>query len=115
MTTFNDALEKSTNLERLALANGAKNDLYFLNREILGYDLMQTKTHGGLCLMAESLILDEATAIKRWNDLKEPSFELPGKDAEIFKNRFDINQFRKRFRLILMPRGAFKSSCVTIG
>src|SRR3990167_3057630 len=77
-------------LHKIALR--CKTDLYFLAREILGYDKMTENTHKELC--------DYTTSI-----LPNPP-ELP------HDPNFDP---RKNLLLLLMPRGTFKSSVVTIG
>lgn len=74
------------------LAMRCKTDLYFLAREILGYQKMTKATHQELC--------DYTTSI-----LPNPP-ELPDNPD------FDP---RKNLLLLLMPRGTFKSSVVTIG
>jgi len=74
------------------IAQRCRTDLYFLCKTILNYDKMQPHTHQELC--------DYTTSI-----LPNPP-ELPhNKD-------FDP---RKNLLLLLMPRGTFKSSVVTIG
>lgn len=75
-------------LQKIALR--ARNDLYFLAREILEYEKMTPGTHQELC--------DFTTSI------------LPGHEATQTEN-FDP---QKNLLLILMPRGTFKSSVVTI-
>lgn len=77
-------------LQKIALR--CKTDLYFLAREILDYEKMVPHTHGELC--------DYTTSI-----LPNPP-ELPHNPG------FDP---RKNLLLLLMPRGTFKSSVVTIG
>lgn len=77
-------------LQKVALR--CKTDLFFLCKEILGYDKMTQNTHGEIC--------DYTTSI-----LPNPP-ELPHNDD------FDP---RKNLLLLLLPRGTFKSSVVTIG
>lgn len=77
-------------LKKIALR--CKTDLYFLCTEILGYDKMQPHTHQELCNYTTSI-------------LPNPP-ELPHNPD------FDP---RKNLLLLLMPRGTFKSSVVTIG
>lgn len=76
-------------IQKIALR--CKSDLYFLAREILNYDRMEPHTHQELC--------DYTTSI------------LPGHEAPQTPD-FDP---RKNLLLLLMPRGTFKSSVVTIG
>jgi hypothetical protein len=81
---------KQLALQRISLR--CKTDLYFLCREILDYTKMTPQTHQELC--------DYTTSI-----LTNPP-ELP------HDPKFDP---RKNMLLLLMPRGTFKSSVVTIG
>lgn len=81
---------KAETLQKIALR--CKTDLYFLCREVLNYDKMEPHTHQELC--------DYTTSI-----LPNPP-ELP------HNPEFDP---RKNLLLLLMPRGTFKSSVVTIG
>ena len=76
-------------LQKVALR--CKTDLYFLCKQILGYDKMTSNTHQELC--------DYTTAA------------LPN-PPDIERHGFDP---RKNLMLLLMPRGTFKSSVVTIG
>lgn len=83
-------------LRTLAFQNVAlrcKTDLYFLAREILNYSKMTPNTHQELC--------DYTTSI-----LPNP----PETSREMEKG-FDA---RKNLLLLLMPRGTFKSSVVTV-
>lgn len=81
---------KAQALQKIALR--CKTDLYFLCKEILGYDKMEVHTHQELCNYTTSI-------------LSNPP-ELP------HDPNFDP---RKNLLLLLMPRGTFKSSVVTIG
>lgn len=74
------------------LAQRCKTDLFYLCKEILGYDKMEPATHQELC--------DYTTSI-----LPNPP-ELPHNPD------FDPT---KKLLLLLLPRGCFKSSVVTIG
>ena len=84
----NDAIQAA--LQKVALR--CKTDLYFLCKEILNYDRMQPHCHQELC--------DYTTSI-----LPNPS-HIPESEG------FDPT---KNLLLLLMPRGTFKSSVVTIG
>lgn len=77
-------------LQKIALR--CKTDLYFLCKEILNYDRMQPHTHQELC--------DYTTSI-----LPNPSHIPEGGGFDPTKNLL----------LMLMPRGTFKTSVVTIG
>lgn len=76
-------------LQKIALR--CRTDLYFLAKEILGYDKMTEATHGELCHYTENILPNH---------------------AGIATKEFDP---RKNLLLLLMPRGTFKSSVVTIG
>ena len=77
-------------LQKIALR--CRTDLYFLCREVLNYDLMVPHVHQELC--------DYTTSI------------LPGHPGVENIEGFDPS---KNFLLLLMPRGTFKSTIVTIG
>jgi len=77
-------------LQKIAIR--CKTDLYFLCKEILNYDRMQPHTHQELC--------DYTTSI-----LPNPSHIPEGGGFDPTKNLL----------LMLMPRGTFKTSVVTIG
>lgn len=77
-------------LQKIALR--CKKDLFFLCKYILNYDKMEEHTHQELC--------DYTTSI-----LPEPSHIPESEDFDPGKNLL----------LLLMPRGTFKSSVVTIG
>src|SRR3990167_4841171 len=81
---------KAQALQQIALQ--CKTDLFYLCKYILGYDKMTEQTHGELCNYTTSI-------------LPNPP-ELP------HDPNFDP---RKNLLLLLMPRGTFKSSVVTIG
>ena len=76
-------------LQKIALR--CKTDLFFLCKNILGYDKMTEATHGELCHYTENILPNHA-----------------GEASEGFDPR-------KNLLLLLMPRGTFKSSVVTIG
>ncbi len=108
-------VEKINNAARLELANQAKNDLYFLDNEILGYKIMEKHVHGGLCKIVESLVTPDGKTEYLNSEQKDFFQTEGGRDVQIFNRNYDINDMQKKFRLILMPRGSFKTSCVTIG
>lgn len=83
-------------LQKIALR--CKTDLYFLAKEVLNYQKMEKHVHQELC--------DYTTSI-----LPNPPEELKTRLAEEHED-FDP---RKNLLLLLMPRGTFKSSVVTIG
>lgn len=85
----------SKELKALAIqqmAQQCKTDLYFLCKEVLGYSKMEPHTHQELC--------DYTTSV------------LPNPPPVDHIEGFDP---RKNLLLLLMPRGTFKSSVVTIG
>lgn len=81
---------KTLALQEIALQ--CKTDLFFLCHDILGYEKMTKQTHQELC--------DYTTSI------------LPNPPVIPETEDFDP---RKNLLLLLMPRGTFKSSVVTIG
>lgn len=96
-----------------AIAERCKRDLFFLNKYILAVnpDLITENTHRDLCEITKPLLpnfdpVDEPVhvnlKIRKSND----------KVDNILSDQFDPNRNKV---LILMPRGTFKSSCVTIG
>lgn len=87
-------------LSQIALK--AKWDLYYLCKYILHYDLMEEEVHGDLCKYAESLY---PVHPETWGAPEEKA----GTGLE--------DQFKpgNTNLLLLMPRGTFKSSVVTIG
>lgn len=89
LTNFTEDDLKALAFQNVALR--CKTDLFFLAKEILNYDKMEVATHQELCNYTTSI-------------LPNPP-ELPhNKD-------FDA---RKNLLLLLMPRGTFKSSVVTV-
>lgn len=91
LTNYNEE-----DLRRLAfqdIALRCKTDLYFLAKEILNYDKMTPGTHQELCDYTTSILPNPP----------EPQCVMdPGFDP------------RKNLLLLLMPRGTFKSSVVTV-
>ena len=89
LTDFNEADLRAVAIAQVA--QRARTDLFFLAKEILGYEKMTKATHQELC--------DYTTSILQGHDLPQTE-------------EFDP---RKNLLLLLMPRGTFKSSVVTIG
>lgn len=84
----------SSDFRRVAIERSAqrsRTDLFFLCREVLDYKKMTTRTHQELCDYTTSVLPNP------------PDISRPGFDP------------RKNLLLLLMPRGTFKSSVVTIG
>ena len=90
LTGFDSGDLESLAFQQIALR--CKKDLYFLDKEILGYDKMTKQTHQELC--------DYTTSV------------LPNPPEIEYQEGFDP---KKNLLLLLMPRGTFKSSVVTIG
>lgn len=79
-------------LQQLALK--CKTDLFYLCRYILGYEKMTENTHRELCTYATSVLQNH---------------------EDIDLEKYPALDPRKNLLLLLMPRGTFKSSVVTIG
>lgn len=90
LTDFSEEDIRSLGLQQVALR--CKTDLYFLDKEILGYSKMEPHVHQELC--------DYTTSV------------LPNPPDIEARDGFDP---KKNLLLLLMPRGTFKSSVVTIG
>ena len=84
------------------VAAKARYDLFFLAKYILGYSLMEEAVHGELCRYTEALLPSHPA------DYVPPK-QVSGKDL---KPQFKAGN---KNLLLLMPRGSFKSSVVTIG
>lgn len=90
-------------LEKAALSKIAlrcKHDLYYLCKYILGYELMEPHVHQELCDYTTSLLSIHPNLPKTTGVTKD------------LESQFDP---RNKNLLLLMPRGTFKSSVVTIG
>lgn len=102
---------KLVGLERIA--ERCKRDLFYLNKYVLAInpDLITEHTHRDLCEITRPLLpgydpeTEKCTVdlIERMNN---------GKKDKIMSDQFDPNRNKL---LVLMPRGTFKSSIVTIG
>ena len=86
-------MDRELALQKIALR--CRTDLFFLAKEILGYDKMTEATHQELCDYTTSILPNPppTNAIQE----KHPEFDP-----------------RKNLLLLLMPRGTFKSSIVTV-
>src|SRR5579859_5114929 len=86
----------------LQIAHRARWDLFYLAKYILNYNLMEPEVHEDLCKYVESLYGSHPDG---WI----PPQDQSGTGLE--------DQYREGNRnlLLLMPRGTFKSSVVTIG
>lgn len=85
-------MDQQLALQKIALR--CKVDLFYLCKYILGYDKMTENTHQELCTYATSVLRNHPDI---------PLEQYPELDL------------RKNLLLLLMPRGTFKSSVVTIG
>lgn len=84
------------------IADRCRWDLFYLTKYILDYELMDEHVHGDLCKYAESLYPAHPPT---W---KGPE-ERQGSDME------DQFHYGNTNLLLMMPRGTFKSSAITIG
>lgn len=84
------------------IAERARWDLFYLARYILGYNLMEEDVHGDMCTFTEALYPAHKPD---W----VPPAEFSGKGLE---DQFQVSNTNL---MLLMPRGTFKSSVVTIG
>lgn len=133
-TPLTDALSQAQALARLRIAQRCQSDLYYLCKHVLGYDLMTEHTHADLCRYAQALAphsteLESVTMSAGGIDPPSPappnffksiSPENPEAVVEeeshtVHKEAVDSWDPQKNFLLLLMPRGTFKSSVVTIG
>lgn len=99
------ATSEARHQARLHIAQRCKTDLFYLCKYILDYDLMTEATHGDLCQYTQSILGHSTGKVVERNPQ-----DTEGKHN--FSDQFDP---RKNFLLLLMPRGTFKSSVVTIG
>lgn len=95
------------------IAERCKRDLFFLNKYVLAInpDLITEHTHRDLCEITKPLLpnydpVNEPTNVRLIERISN------GKRDEVMSDQFDPNRNKV---LILMPRGTFKSSIVTIG
>lgn len=95
------------------IAERCKRDLFFLNKHILASnpDLITERTHRDLCEITRPLLpnYDPTTEAPQINLITR---YINGKEDTVMSDQFDPNRNKL---LILMPRGTFKSSLVTIG
>lgn len=104
MDVLDNALSEAQRLAKLQIAQRCQRDLFYLCKYILGYEDLTYTTHGDMCQYAQSLITHEAPKVK------ETSPENTTEHA--FSDSYSPG---KNFLLLLLPRGTFKSSVVTIG
>lgn len=87
-------------LQKIALR--CRYDLFYLCKYILNYELMEEEVHGDLCKYTEALLPSKPV------DYVPPE-DFEGKEMQDQFNHKNTNL------MILMPRGTFKSSLVTVG
>jgi predicted phage terminase large subunit-like protein len=98
----------------LKLANEAKDDLYFMSNEILDYQLMSESVHRPLTAVLQSLYRPSEEYLSQIPTENLNISDENRRDWGIFENNLSMNDLKKKFRLILMPRGTFKSTISTI-
>jgi len=121
-------LQAKQRLARLKVAKRCQHDLFYFCKNILDYDLMEELTHGGICRYTEGLLPYSAPLSKEKLPVMEyqsppqdPPQDADKKNSEEKEGKLktdlpqDAYDPQKKFLLILMPRGTFKSSIVTIG
>lgn len=83
------------------IAQRCRWDLFYLAKEILGYDLMETAVHGDVCTYTEALYQ------------AHPDDWIPPEEKEGLGLEDQFKHGNTNL-LLLLPRGSFKSSVVTI-
>jgi len=107
-----EALQQARRLAKLQIAERCKTDLFFLCKEILGYDLMTERTHGELCAYTQSILpisVEEKELIMKKAGQEVSKIDIDGTEIH---DEYDPS---KKMLLLMMPRNTFKSSVVTIG
>lgn len=110
-------LDRATEEARLvalhSVAERCKRDLFFLCKNILSIDssLITENTHRDLCEITKPLLPGYDPELEPVN-LHVKERLIDGQRDETMSDQFDPNRNKL---LILMPRGTFKSSIVTIG
>lgn len=105
-----ETIDNARTLALQTLVTKARTDLFYLAKNILGYDLMTERTHRELCEYTKSALPpDFKYSVKHLPLTQVP--ETAAADVHTIQNSYDA---QKNFILIMMPRGTFKSSVVTI-
>lgn len=86
------------------IAQRCRYDLYYLTKYILGYDKMETHVHEDLCQYTRPLL---PTRPPGEYEFPEETGERKGLESQFLRKNNNL--------LLLMPRGTFKSSVITIG
>lgn len=107
------AQEQATVVGIDAIARRAQRDLFFLCKYILASDpsLITERTHRDLCEITKPLLPNYDPEVDRPHVNVLERYNNNKKD-EVMSDQFDPNRNKL---LIMMPRGTFKSSIVTIG
>lgn len=98
-----------------AVANRCKSDLFFLCKEVLASnpDLITERTHRDICEITKPLLPGYDPETIKVDFTPRLRFKKGKEEVDdILSDQFDPNRNKL---LILMPRGTFKSSIVTIG
>jgi len=85
------------------IAQRCRYDLYYLAKNILGYDLMEEHVHADVCLTTRAIYKSVP-----------PEYELPESTGPTLGMNDQFIPTNNNF-LFLLPRGTFKTSVVTIG
>lgn len=88
-------------LQKIALR--CRYDLFYLAKHILGYDKMEPHVHEDLCAYTRPLL----SSIPPEYSLPQETGEKKGLESQFERKNNNL--------LLLMPRGTFKSSVITIG
>lgn len=86
------------------IAQRCRYDLFYLAKYILGYDKMETHVHEDLCAYTRPLL---PTILPPEYTLPQETGQRKGLESQFTRSNNNL--------LLLMPRGTFKSSVVTIG
>ena len=116
LDNLSQAITQAEQEARLKIAQRCQTDLFFLAKYILGYDLMEHHVHDDLCKYTTSLLPGFVPDIDPTLDVVEaPSVDDTPEDIAKQHKLHDTWDPKKNFLLLMMPRGTFKSSVVTIG
>ena len=96
------------------IAKRCQEDLFYLVREVLAQDrtLVTEATHGDLCRMTKPLLPNYKPEDMTQKVNLVTRYKADGVKDELFSDQFDPNRNKL---LVMLPRGTFKSSLVTIG
>ena len=100
------ATEQAQELAMQSIAERCKYDLFFFAKHILGYSEMQEHVHQDMCQYVTPVLPGDTPLDYT------PLYYKPHASHPEFEDKYDPEN---RNVLILMPRGTFKTSVVTIG